>query len=170
MTGRLELPDGGHAVHTGDRLAWPHAMATADGPRVENGVCGEAIAIDERDGSLTKGAARRQRPRGGSRPGRGRCLRLGYAGHVYRQQGATVERALVVTGGWETSRESAYVEELEGADDAERVDQLAARMSVESLQLPSIAHALLADPDRVEPDIARTAAPQPEPPSVEIGQ
>ena len=37
-------------------------------------------------------------------------LRLGYAQHVYRQQGATVERTVVVTGGWQTSKESAYVE------------------------------------------------------------
>ena len=33
-----------------------------------------------------------------------------YAQHVYRQQGATVDRSVVVTGGWQTSKESAYVE------------------------------------------------------------
>ena len=38
------------------------------------------------------------------------ALRLGYAQHVYRQQGATVERSVVVTGGWQTSRETAYVQ------------------------------------------------------------
>ena len=37
-------------------------------------------------------------------------LRLGYAQHVYRQQGATVERSVVLTGGWQTSKETAYVE------------------------------------------------------------
>ena len=37
-------------------------------------------------------------------------LRLGYAQHVYRQQGATVERSVIVTGGWQTSKETAYVE------------------------------------------------------------
>jgi hypothetical protein len=30
-------------------------------------------------------------------------LRLAYAQHVYRQQGATVERSIVLTGGWQTS-------------------------------------------------------------------
>ena len=37
-------------------------------------------------------------------------LRLAYAQHVYRQQGATVERSVVLTGGWQTSKETAYVE------------------------------------------------------------
>ncbi len=37
-------------------------------------------------------------------------MRLGYASHIHRAQGATVDRTLVVTGGWQTSKESAYVE------------------------------------------------------------
>jgi hypothetical protein len=37
-------------------------------------------------------------------------LRLGYAQHLYCQQGATVQRAVVVTGGWQTSKEGAYVQ------------------------------------------------------------
>jgi ATP-dependent exoDNAse (exonuclease V) alpha subunit len=37
-------------------------------------------------------------------------LRLAYAQHVYCQQGATVERSIVLTGGWQTSKESAYVQ------------------------------------------------------------
>jgi hypothetical protein len=36
-------------------------------------------------------------------------LRLAYAQHVYRQQGATVDRSVVLTCGWQTSRETAYV-------------------------------------------------------------
>ena len=46
-------------------------------------------------------------------------LRLAYAQHVYRQQGATVERAVVVTGGWQTSRESAYVQATRARDGTE---------------------------------------------------
>ena len=37
-------------------------------------------------------------------------MRLGYAQHIHRAQGATVTRTLVVTGGWQTSKEPAYVE------------------------------------------------------------
>ncbi len=36
-------------------------------------------------------------------------VRLGYAQHVYKAQGATVDRALALTGGWQTDRHSAYV-------------------------------------------------------------
>ena len=39
---------------------------------------------------------------------RSRCL--AYAQHVYRQQGATVDRSVVLTGGWQTSKETAYVQ------------------------------------------------------------
>jgi ATP-dependent exoDNAse (exonuclease V) alpha subunit len=37
-------------------------------------------------------------------------LRLGYTQHIHRAQGATVTRTLVITGGWQTSKEPAYVE------------------------------------------------------------
>ena len=130
-------------------------MRTAPGPRVENGVRGDAMYVE--GGALTV------RLDGSGRevfvgPDDADALRLGYASHVYRQQGATVVRAVIVTGGWQTSREGAYVEasraregcewhvareELEGSDDAERVDQLAARMRISAAQAPSIAVPLM---------------------------
>ena len=36
-------------------------------------------------------------------------LRLAYAQHVYKAQGLTTDRALVLTGGWQTDRETSYV-------------------------------------------------------------
>ena len=36
-------------------------------------------------------------------------LRLGYAQHVYKAQGLTVDRAHAMIGGWQTDRERAYV-------------------------------------------------------------
>jgi len=36
-------------------------------------------------------------------------LRLAYAQHVYKAQGLTADQALVLTGGWQTDRERAYV-------------------------------------------------------------
>lgn len=35
--------------------------------------------------------------------------RLAYAQHVYKAQGATVQQAFVLTGGWQTDRERSYV-------------------------------------------------------------
>jgi hypothetical protein len=101
-------------------------------------------------------------------------LRLGYAQHVYRQQGATVERSVVVTGGWQTSKESAYVQAsraregtewflardelgLEGQDDR-RVRKLADKMRNSRAQTPSLAHPELPDPEW-GPGFIRTLAP-----------
>ena len=97
-------------------------------------------------------------------------LRLAYAQHVYRQQGATVERSVVLTGGWQTSKETAYVEATRarhGTDwfiarddlgnegqDAARITRLAQKMCNSRAQTPSLAH-----PER--PDLWLGAEPQP---------
>jgi hypothetical protein len=89
-------------------------------------------------------------------------LRLAYAQHVYRQQGATVERTVVLTGGWQTSKETAYVEATRarhgttwfiarddlGAEgqDAERITSLAQKMTNSRAHTPSLAH-----PERFDP-------------------
>lgn len=83
-------------------------------------------------------------------------VRLAYAQHVYRQQGATVERSVVLTGGWQTSKETAYVEATRarhgtdwfiarddlGAEgqDPQRITRLAQRMTHSRAQTPSLAH------------------------------
>ncbi len=81
-------------------------------------------------------------------------LRLAYAQHVYRQQGATVDHAVVLTGGWQTSKETAYVQATrarhgtdwhlardqlgEEGHDPDRITRFAQRMSNSRLQAPSI--------------------------------
>jgi hypothetical protein len=101
-------------------------------------------------------------------------LRLGYAPHIHRAQGATVTRTLVVTGGWQTSKEPAYVEAsrarrgtdwyvsrddlgVEG-NDTDRIARLAQSMGRSHAQTPSLAHPEL--PDReYGPGIRRAIAP-----------
>jgi ATP-dependent exoDNAse (exonuclease V) alpha subunit len=116
--------------------------------------------VHERDDSLTVtlDGSGRQVKLGGDQL---ENLRLAYAQHVYRQQGATVERSVVVTGGWQTSREIAYVqasrardgtewflagEEL-GVDDQDerRVEQLAAKMRNSRAHTSSLQHRELPD-------------------------
>lgn len=77
-------------------------------PRVENGTRGEVTHI-RRDGTmaLRLDGSNRTIDLKGKQIER---LRLAYAQHVYRQQGATVQRAIVLTGGWQTSKETAYVQ------------------------------------------------------------
>jgi hypothetical protein len=121
---------------------------------VENGTRGQVTRVGERGGLTVEldGSGRSVRLAGEDVD----SLRLGYAQHVYRQQGATVERTVVVTGGWQTSNESAYVEATrarQGTDwflareelgsqgqDADRVMQLARRMGTSRAQTPSLAY------------------------------
>lgn len=172
----VEKPDSVELLYRGDRVCWTAAMPVVDGPRVENGVRGEVIATG--DGSATvriDGSGRTVEAKGEDLG----LLRLGYASHVYRQQGATVDRAVVVTGGWQTSRETSYVEasraregaewhvareELDGEIDAESIDRLAARMRISRTQVPSIA--LPVAPNVAAPTPA--IEPAPAPPAVEI--
>jgi hypothetical protein len=90
-------------------------------------------------------------------------VRLAYAQHIHRAQGATVTRSLVITGGWQTSREPAYVEASRarkgttwfvsrqdlgtGGQDSDRIKRLSRMMSRSDRQTPSLAHPPLPDRD-----------------------
>lgn len=123
-------------------------------PRVENGTRGQVTNIDQ-EGTLTlmiDGSDRRlQLARRDVE-----SLRLAYAQHVYRQQGATVDRAVVLTGGRQTSKETAYVQATrarkgtdwylgrdqlgEEGQDPDRVTRLARRMTQSRAHTPSVVH------------------------------
>jgi ATP-dependent exoDNAse (exonuclease V) alpha subunit len=103
-----QLPHVHYGIRQGDLIAFTNQYRPPQAPRVENGTRGEitrlhpdgsaTIALDGSDRHLTLA------------PKDLKSIRLAYAQHVYRQQGATVERAIVLTGGWQTSKETAYVE------------------------------------------------------------
>jgi conjugative relaxase-like TrwC/TraI family protein len=163
---QVEHPDG-HPLYSGDRVIWTRPMPVKDGARVENGQRGEIVGLDG-DGIAV-------RLDGGGRTvtldaDRLDAVRLGYATHVVREQGATVKQSVVVTGGWQTSRETAYVEasratdgvqwhigrdDLDGHHDHDRLNQLADRMALSRAQEPSLA-VELHDPRRL-PDDPRDA-------------
>lgn len=156
--GHRELPlDTAHyGLREGDHVAFIAQHRPPGQPRVENGTRGEITHIDQ-DGTVavTIDGSERQ-----LRIGRrdADSLRLAYAQHVYRQQGATVERSIVLTGGWQTSRESAYVQATrarKGTDwyiardqlgmygqDPERIQRLARQMSNSRLRTPSVEYEL----------------------------
>jgi ATP-dependent exoDNAse (exonuclease V) alpha subunit len=102
------LPHVHYDIREGDLIAFTRQHRPAGKARVENGTRGEIAALHP-NGSATitlDGSNRRI-----ALPAEDLdALRLAYARHVYRQQGATVERSIVLTGGWQTSKETAYVE------------------------------------------------------------
>jgi hypothetical protein len=156
----IALPGVHYGLREGDLVAFTAQHRPRGKPRVENGTRGQVSAIHERGVTVTiDGSQRRVQLAGEDLD----SLRLAYAQHVYRQQGATVERSVVLTGGWQTSKETAYVEATRarqrtdwfiarddlGAEgqDAQRVMRLAGAMRASRAQTPSLAYPELPDRD-----------------------
>jgi len=154
----LQLPHQHYGLREGDLIAFAAQHRTPGEARVENGARGEVARIHEHGLTVTLDGSERQVNLAGEDL---ESLRLGYAQHVYRQQGATVERSVVVTGGWQTSKESAYVQAsraregtewflardelgLEGQDER-RASKLAEKMRTSRAHTPSLEHAELPD-------------------------
>jgi conjugative relaxase-like TrwC/TraI family protein len=157
----IRLPHVHYGVRQGDLIAFTTQHRPPGQPRVENGTRGQIAAIHDHD-SMTialDGSDRHVH----LNPDDLDSIRLAYAQHVYRQQGATVERSVIVTGGWQTSKETAYVEATRGrhgtewyiardelgehGQDPDRVRRLAEHMRNSRAQTPSIVHQERAGPD-----------------------
>ncbi len=149
----IPLPGVHSGLREGDLIAFIAQHRPPGQPRVENGTRGQVIAIHERGLTVTlDGSQRRVKIASEDLE----SLRLAYAQHVYRQQGATVDRSVVLTGGWQTSKETAYVEATRarrgtdwfiarddlGAEgqDAVRIAHLAQKMANSRAHIPSLAH------------------------------
>ncbi len=149
-----QVPGVHYGIRAGDRVAMTDQHHQPGVERVENGARGEVIDINEAGEVFIQFDATHQwRTLASDDLAR---LRLGYASHIHRAQGATVTRTLVVTGGWQTSKEPAYVEASrarEGTDwyvnrqdlgehghDTDRIKRLARDMSRSHTQTPSLAH------------------------------
>ena len=151
----IPLPGRHHGLREGDLITFTATHRPRDLPRIENGTRGEVTHLDAGLGSglvRLDGTDREVRLDADALA----QVRLAYAQHVYRQQGATVERAIIITGGWQTSRETAYVQAsrarngsdwylareelgLEGQDE-QRVARLAQKMRDSRGQAPSLSH------------------------------
>ncbi len=155
----IPLPGVHYGLREGDLIAFTAQHRPRGQPRVENGTRGQVSAIHERGVTVTLDGSRRKVQIASEHLD---SLRLAYAQHVYRQQGATVERSMVLTGGWQTSKETAYVEATRarhGTDwfiarddlgndgqDLQRITRLAQKMCNSRAQTPSLAHPELPDP------------------------
>ena len=148
----LPLSSVHYGLRQGDHVAFIAQHRPPGRARVENGTRG-AVTDISRDRTVTlalDGSGRTLRLADEDVE----SLRLAYAQHVYRQQGATVDRAVVLTGGWQTSKETAYVQATrarhgtdwhlgrdqlgEEGQDPDRITRLAQRMTNSRLRTPSI--------------------------------
>jgi len=157
----VQVPGVHYGIRQGDRVAMIEQHREPGQERIENGSRGEVLDVTPAGGVLIEfEETGRRATLAGEELAR---VRLGYAQHIHREQGATVTRTLVVTGGWQTSKEPAYVEASRarhGTDwyvsredlgveghDTDRIQRLAANMRRSRAQTPSLAHPELADPE-----------------------
>ncbi len=156
----VQLPHKHYGVREGDRIVFTAQHHEPGRPRVENGSRGEVTGVDHDRGiTVALDISERQVTVAADEL---ESLRLGYAQHIHGQQGATLDRSVVVTGGWQTSRETAYVEasrarngtewyvnrdelDLQGQD-KRLVDRLSEKMRTSRAQTPSLVHREQDDP------------------------
>jgi conjugative relaxase-like TrwC/TraI family protein len=106
---QVELPDRPYSLRAGDQVIFTSQHPVPGERRVENGTRGEVIEANDREQQVV---IRTQEPKPREldvSPKEYDGLRLAYAQHVYKAQGLTTDRALVLTGGWQTDRETTYV-------------------------------------------------------------
>jgi len=163
----IPLPGVHYGLRERDLIAFTAQHRPHGQPRVENGTRGQVSAIHDRGVTVTLDGSQRRVQLADKDL---ESLRLAYAQHVYRQQGATVDRAIVLTGGWQTSKETAYVEATrarqgtnwfiaredlgEEGQDAGRITRLAQKMTNSRAQTPSLAY-----PERLDPGWAPSHNP-----------
>jgi ATP-dependent exoDNAse (exonuclease V) alpha subunit len=156
-----QVPGVHYSVRQGDRVTLIAQHREAGRARIENGSQGDVLTVTPAgEVQIQFDNTGRIRTLAGEELA---SLRLGYAQHIHRAQGATVTRSLVITGGWQTSREPAYVEAsrarkgttwfvsredlgVEGQD-CDRIKRLSRVMSRSERQTPSLSHPPLPDRD-----------------------
>jgi conjugative relaxase-like TrwC/TraI family protein len=151
---RARLPDRPYDLAAGDEVILTGQLRQPGAERVENGTRGVVQSVEERANRVVMRTDEPQ-PRDVEFSTREfRDVRLAYAQHVYKAQGLTADRALVLTGGWQSDRERAYValsrarertdvyvsrEDLgEDGTDADLIERLAQRVSVSHAQQASV--------------------------------
>ena len=156
-----------YGLRAGDRVAMIDQHYAPGEQRVENGSQGEVVDVSGAGSVLVEfDLTGQRRELAGEDLGR---VRLGYAQHIHRAQGATVSRSLVVTGGWQTSKEPAYVEASRARDgtdwfvnreelgveghDTERIERLAQSMRRSRRQVPSLRYPELPSRAALEPEL-----------------
>jgi AAA domain/TrwC relaxase len=107
----LRTEEGLVALHAGDRVIFRRQWRIGGGVRrVENGTTGQVVAVDiQRHVITVRTDEAEPRELEVSATEADPLLDLNYAAHVYKAQGATVDRTYVIAGGWQTHRESLYV-------------------------------------------------------------
>jgi ATP-dependent exoDNAse (exonuclease V) alpha subunit len=106
---RVELPGKPYGLHAGDEVIFSAQFHTFGQKRIENGIAGTVLDTDRDCDRVTIETHEHEPRQVAVDTAKFSDLNLGYAVHVYKAQGITAEASGILSGGWQTDRESAYV-------------------------------------------------------------
>jgi ATP-dependent exoDNAse (exonuclease V) alpha subunit len=106
---RVELPGKPYGLRAGDEVIFSAQFHPFAQKRIENGIAGTVVDADRRMDRVTIETHERDPREEAVNTAEFSDLNLGYAVHVYKAQGITAETSGILTGGWQTDREHAYV-------------------------------------------------------------
>ena len=106
---RVELPGKPYGLHAGDEVIFSAQFHPSAQKRIENGIAGTVVDADRRIDRVTVSTHEREPREVNVNTANFSDLSLGYAVHVYKAQGITAEASGILTGGWQTDKEHAYV-------------------------------------------------------------
>ena len=106
---RVELPGKPYGLAAGDEVIFSAQLQVPGDRRVENGIAGTVVDADRDRDRVTVETHEREPRKVRVDTGQFSDINLGYAVHVYKAQGITAETSGILTGGWQTDREHAYV-------------------------------------------------------------
>lgn len=106
---QVQLPGKPYGLHAGDEVIFSAQFQIPGEKRVENGIAGTVIDTARRKDRVMIETHEREPREVAVNTKEFSDLNLGYAVHVYKAQGITAEASGILTGGWQTDREHAYV-------------------------------------------------------------
>jgi ATP-dependent exoDNAse (exonuclease V) alpha subunit len=98
-----------YGLRAGDEVIFSAQLPVLGERRVENGITGTVLDADRDRDRVTVATHEREPREVAVDTAKFSDLNLGYAVHLYKAQGITAETSGILTGGWQTDREHAYV-------------------------------------------------------------
>lgn len=106
---QVELPGKPYGLRAGDEVIFSAQFPIPGEKRIENGIAGTVLDADRQRDRVTVQTHEREPREVKVDTSKFSDLSLGYAVHVYKAQGITAEASGILTGGWQTDKEHAYV-------------------------------------------------------------
>ena len=106
---RVDLPEKPYGLAAGDEVVFTAQYRIRGERRVENGITGTIVDTDPNEDRVTIKTREREPREVDVNTSKFSDISLGYAVHVHKGQGLTTETSGILTGGWQTDKEHAYV-------------------------------------------------------------